>query len=301
MEKWLELLKGERDKKGAWDLFYVLGVVGAVLIAQFVGNSMMTQLLSSQPRLYKYLPVLVGCNILLNAVLLIACVYVGVKGVEKRGFKSLGLVFGKCGIKSYFKGAFIGIIMLAAVVAIIALGGGITFEVRGIAKSQYVSFGLIIVAWIVQGISEEILIRGYLFTRLSVRRGVGIGIIVSSVCFGLLHSMNMGSSGIAILNVSLSSIFLALYVLRTGNVWGVCGWHTAWNLIQGNILGLNVSGNQVAVAGEVWRGTMQSRNTLLTGGEFGIEASLATTLIMLAGIILNLFIYSEREVGSQEV
>ena len=290
MEKWLAELKGEKEKGILWDFLNVIGVVLGLYIAQMIGNSLIMQLMGSQPRIYRYLPLILGCNLLLNAIVLIGWIYLSIKVIEKRSLASIGLLSGKGTIKNYFKGALMGMVMVGITLMIIALGGGMSFEWRGIDRSQYLSFALIVIAWIVQSSSEEMLIRGYLLSRIGVRRGCAVGIIISSICLSLLHSFNLGISWMAFLNISLMSVFLGLYVLRTGNLWGACGWHTAWNLVQGNILGLNVSGNQLAVAGEVWRGKMMSKNILLTGGEFGIEASLATTLIMLAAIVFSLFI-----------
>ena len=294
MEKWLAELKGEKEKGILWDFLNVIGVVLGLYIAQMIGNSLIMQLMGSQPRIYRYLPLILGCNLLLNAIVLIGWIYLSIKVIEKRSLASIGLLSGKGAIKSYFKGTLIGVVMVGTSVMIIAMGGGMSFEWRGIDRSQYLSFVLIVIAWIVQSSSEEMLIRGYLLPRIGVRRGCAVGIIISSICLSLLHSFNPGISWMAFLNISLMSVFLGLYVLRTGNLWGACGWHTAWNLVQGNILGLNVSGNQMAMAGEVWRGKMMSKNTLLTGGEFGIEASLATTLIMLAAIVFNLFISTDQ-------
>ncbi len=294
MEEWLAELKGEKEKGVLWDFLNVIGVVLGLFIAQIIGNSLIMQLMGSQPRIYRYLPLILGGNLLLNAIVLIGWIYLSIKVIEKRSLASIGLLSGKGTIKNYFKGALMGMVMVGITIMIIALGGGMSFEWRGIDRSQYLSFGLIVLAWIVLSSSEEMLIRGYLLSRLGVRRGCAVGIMVSSICYSLLHSLNIGSNWIAIVNIGLMSIFLGVYVLRTGNLWRACGWHTAWNLVQGNILGLNVSGNQMGVAGEVWRGKMMSKNALLTGGDFGIEASLATTLIMLAAIVFNLFISTDQ-------
>lgn len=295
-DKWLEQLKEEKNKAVRWDILNMILAIGALLIAQLIGNSIIKLGLQLMPSLYSYLPLLLGINLIINASLMIFLIYLSVKCIEGKGLTSLGLIFSHKTIQSYGKGILTGTMMLLVVVAIVALGGGISFEIRGIDPSQILSFGIVILAWMIQGASEEILIRGYLLPRIGTRRGFATGIVVSSVCFGMLHLFNSGSSVIAILNISLTGIFLALYTLRAGNLWIACGWHTAWNFVQGNILGLNVSGNPIGVTGELIRGSMESHNTLLTGGEFGIEASLATTLVMLAAIIINLFWYTEERV-----
>lgn len=301
MGEWLQQFKVEKGKGIKWDLFYLILAIGGVLLAQLLGNYVLMEVLARKSELFEYPPLLVSFYFIINAALLILIVYLCVKWIEKKGFASLGLTFNDESIKAYVKGALTGTIMLVIVVAIIVLGGGLSFEKRGINTSQALPFGLMIIAWMIQGASEEILIRGYLLIRIGIRRGFVTGIMISSLCFGLLHLFNNGSSLMAILNVSLTGVFLALYTLRKGSLWSVCGWHMAWNFVQGNILGLNVSGSPISVVGEIFRGNVESHNTLLTGGEFGIEASLATTLIMLAAIIYNLFWYTENQSEEKDI
>lgn len=294
-EKWLGQLQEEKGKGVGWDLLNIILAIGILIIAAIIGDYVIISGLKLMPKLYTYQPVLIGLYMIVSTSVLILLVYLSVKWIEGRGLTSLGLIFDRRTLKSYGKGALVGAIMLVVVVAIVALGGGLSFQVRGIAASQIFPFCLMGIAWMIQGASEEILVRGYLLTRIGVRRGFAMGIIVSSLIFGILHAFNSGSSVIAILNISLTGVFLALYTLREGNLWVVCGWHTAWNFVQGNLLGLSVSGNPIGVTGELIKGTIESRNTLLTGGEFGIEASIANTLVMLAAIIINLFLYTSEQ------
>ena len=41
---------------------------------------------------------------------------------------------------------------------------------------------------------------------------------------------------------------MALYMLKTDNIWGVAALHGAWNFAQGNLVGVAVSGQDLAVA-----------------------------------------------------
>ena len=59
--------------------------------------------------------------------------------------------------------------------------------------------------------------------------------------------------------------------------------HTAWNLSQGNIYGLQVSGNEAANS-VVTALYDKNASSLITGGTFGPEGGLATTAV--AGICL---------------
>ena len=61
--------------------------------------------------------------------------------------------------------------------------------------------------------------------------------------------------------------------------------HTAWNLSQGNIYGLQVSGNEAS--NTIIKAIYASdANPLITGGTFGPEGGLATTAISCIGLVI---------------
>jgi len=82
-------------------------------------------------------------------------------------------------------------------------------------------------------------------------------------------------------NLLLCGLFLALYSLRAGSIWGICGWHGAWNWTLANVFGLAVSGHEQP---GVLFDLQAAGPELLTGGGYGPEASLVTTAVLLAGI-----------------
>ena len=73
--------------------------------------------------------------------------------------------------------------------------------------------------------------------------------------------------------------------------------HTAWNLTQGNIYGLQVSGN--TAANSAIR-TIYSENcsALITGGDFGPEGGLAVTAVtaVCLVIVIVLLVRKNRKV-----
>ncbi|RKV96881.1 MAG: CPBP family intramembrane metalloprotease, partial [Streptococcus sp.] len=75
----------------------------------------------------------------------------------------------------------------------------------------------------------------------------------------------------------------SLYLLRTDNVWGIIGLHAAWNFTQGNIYGFSVSGTGVDAA--VLNFIPKMDSSWLTGGAFGAEASVFSSLILLMAVL----------------
>jgi hypothetical protein len=64
----------------------------------------------------------------------------------------------------------------------------------------------------------------------------------------------------------------------------VCGLHFAWNFALGNVYGLPVSG--FANNGVKIFKTQQVGSDIFTGGDFGPEGGLVTTLILLIAIAI---------------
>ena len=133
-------------------------------------------------------------------------------------------------------------------------------------------------------ISEEMLVRGFALRQLE--RGIGrIGAAAAtSVAFGLLHVLNPNVSWLAIGNITLVGVWLAITVQRTGSLWLATGVHFAWNLTQAFVWGEPVSGFPVR-ASLLVRGT--PGDELWTGGGFGLEASIATTVVMGTLLLLS--------------
>ena len=66
--------------------------------------------------------------------------------------------------------------------------------------------------------------------------------------------------------------------------------HGTWNYLQGNLLGFQVSGTGADVS--IFSFTMGSGPDWLTGGEFGAEGSIITTLVLLLSLVI---VYCLRE------
>lgn len=157
-----------------------------------------------------------------------------------------------------------------------------------IGKLALVNIFVLLIGWIIQGGTEEIVTRGWLMNVLGARYGIKFGLFISSVLFGALHLFNPNVNYIAILNIILVGYLFGLYVIKTNDLWGACGIHSAWNFAQGNLFGFEVSGLDINV-GSLFDFNLTG-NSLISGGSFGPEAGLCSTLILILGIITILFL-----------
>lgn len=221
-------------------------------------------------------------------------VFFRVKVIEKRSFSSIG--FNKNNwLKKYSLGFLIGLAMMSIIVLILLPFGYITIEknpIQPVGVSAIASVLVILFGWIIQGATEEIVTRGWLLNVLSTKYNIGVGLLISSTLFGLIHLTNPNVNYIAVINIILVGLFYGLYVIKTNDLWAVCGMHSAWNFAQGNIFGFKVSGLDVSVGSLIDLNLVGS--DFVTGGIFGPEAGITATFILLASIGILLFIDKKR-------
>jgi membrane protease YdiL (CAAX protease family) len=129
---------------------------------------------------------------------------------------------------------------------------------------------------------EELVFRGYPYQKLLQWNRLFALFFVAFV-FAAVHSNNQAVTTVGLLNVFLGGIVLALAYERYRRLWFPIGFHLAWNLTTGPILGHEVSGYDTLRSLLIETG---GGADLLTGGEFGVEGSVFMTLVELVAIAL---------------
>jgi membrane protease YdiL (CAAX protease family) len=175
-------------------------------------------------------------------------------------------------------------IIFASAFAIV-LFGGFTFERAAGADLGTLFFTL--APFLALGIFEELIFRGYAFQRTVRRLGGFLALLLFALLFVAAHLGNPGMEGStrawASLNICISSVLLGLAWMRTKSLALPIGIHVGWNWAQGGILGLGVSGGKSAgFFAPVYHGAPK----WMTGGDFGLEASLPTAVVALIACAL---------------
>lgn len=206
------------------------------------------------------------------------------KLIQKRKMATLG--FRKPGmLKEYFVGLAAGLALFSAAVLLCVATGSLKFH--GISSTFSVGvFVLYLLGFMVQGMAEEVLCRGYFLISVGRRYPLAVGILANSLLFAALHLSNGGISVLAFLNLVLFGVFASVYFIKRGNIWGVGALHSIWNLAQGNLYGIRVSGMQVGCS--LLSSEMVTSRKLINGGSFGLEGGLAVTLVLTAGTLIML-------------
>lgn len=203
--------------------------------------------------------------------------------IEGRKFRTMGFFKEKAGLQ-YLSGLVIGFVMFSCVVGLAYLFGGLKFE----GKQEFsVMIFVALLGYGIQGMSEEVMCRGYFMTSVLRRHNLWWAVGLNALFFGLMHASNSGFSLFALFNLMLYAVMISLYMLRTSSLWGACAIHSIWNFAQGNFYGLPVSGLNsgasvfsMSLTGSDW----------INGGEFGLEAGIPTSVVMIISICILLFV-----------
>lgn len=142
-------------------------------------------------------------------------------------------------------------------------------------------------------LTEELLLRGYIFAVLRESVGWKWTLIGTSIVFGLLHVNNPGATPESILLVVVAGFFLGTIVLVTESLYAAWAAHFAWNWTMAAALHTAVSG--LGLATPNYR-VVDSGPDWLTGGAWGPEGGIAAGL----GMFVFLFYMFGRHLHRME-
>ena len=178
-------------------------------------------------------------------------------------------------------GLAFGAVLFAAVVGVAAIAD--VYNIIGEGGTSELLRAVISVA-MVPAFMEELLFRGILFRWLEEFGGSWFALALTSALFGLAHLFNPNATALASFAIALEAgLLLGGAYMLTRNLWMAIGLHAAWNFTQGWIFDVPVSGTDQNGMVEA----QLSGPELLSGGAFGLEASLiAMVLATAAGVML---------------
>ncbi len=187
----------------------------------------------------------------------------------------------------WIKGLFTGMLAGAALMVIpsifLLVSGRVSWQIQQVDFSSLVTVTLVSIG---VAIAEELLFRGFIFQRLIHSIGEWPAQMIIAAYFLLIHINNPGMTGnvrlIAGINIFLASIMFGLAFIRTKSLAMPIGIHFMANWVQGTVLGFGVSGNEQA---GLLRPVFADAPVWLTGGAFGLEASIPGLVCVFIAII----------------
>lgn len=234
-------------------------------------------------------------GMLASEIIMIIIVCLFCKLLQKRKMRTMGFSK-KAAVKEYLLGMAAGFACFSLAVLLSVLTGGLQLELSLTFRLSPVRvlgiFLLFLIGFMIQGMAEEVICRGYFMVSYARRYPVYAAIIANALIFAALHLLNSGISVLAFVNLFLFGVFASVYFIRRGNIWGIVAFHSVWNLVQGNFYGIKVSG--MDLSDSFLTATLTEGREVLNGGAFGLEGSLPVTLVLVAGILL-LYFWKKKE------
>ena len=206
-----------------------------------------------------------------------------VKFIEKNPLSTLGFIK-KNWLKYLGWGILISLLQMGVIALVYQVSGIGSFELNELSLEPILFILGLFPFWLLQGGTEEVATRGWLLTRIAARTNLPLAIGISSSLFGFLHLGNSGVTFLSVLNIVLDGVLAGLLLIYTDSIWLVVAQHGTWNYVQGNLLGFQVSGTGADAS--IFSFSMGAGPDWLTGGEFGAEGSIVTTLVLLLSIVI---------------
>lgn len=137
---------------------------------------------------------------------------------------------------------------------------------------------------------EEILFRGLLQRNLERALGSWAAVAISAVIFGLAHLPNANVSFAAVAVTVVAGLLFAAAYLLTRRLWLAVGMHFAWNFMSDAIFSVTTSGHP-------GKGILAGRTVgpdWLSGGAYGVEASVVTLAVFVPATVVLLLMAHRR-------
>ena len=179
------------------------------------------------------------------------------------------------------RGLGLGFIIFSLVVAVASLIGVYRITGWGTLEGW---LGVLMSAGVVAGFVEEVAFRGFIFRWVEELAGSWSALLVSALLFGFAHAGNDNATLFSSVAIAIEAgVLLGAAYMLTRSLWLAVGIHAGWNLTQGLVF-------DVAVSGFEMNGMVEARMSgpdWLSGGAFGLEASvIALVIATSAGLVM---------------
>ncbi len=207
--------------------------------------------------------------------------------IDRRSLSALGFKFDLRARRDLISGLLWGVGLMSAVFLLLLVYGEI--EIVEVSFNPASLMNIAVVMALV-AVGEEMVFRGYLLASLMESMNKYVALIAIASLFSLSHIMGPNPSVFGLINIILGGLLLGIYYIHRRNLWFPIGLHFTWNFFQGPVFGSSISGWSLDSMIQIKR----VGSELLTGGDFGFEASLITTVAMIIAIVAIHRIYRIR-------
>ncbi|HYL68404.1 MAG TPA: CPBP family intramembrane glutamic endopeptidase [Candidatus Limnocylindria bacterium] len=213
--------------------------------------------------------------------------------IEKRPFGTYGIPLQGAFGKLFWQGAAWGLAFETVEILAIYAFGGFSFGTVALAGPTLVKYAIVwAIAFILVGLFEESLFRGY--SQYTLGSGIGFwpAAAIISGLFGATHLSNPGEGWVGALSVFAFGIFGCLALRRTGNLWFIVGFHAAGDYAETFIYSTPDSG--LLAQGHLLNSSFHGPRWL-TGGTIGPEGSVFDFVVFVIAFALFNWAYPAKQ------
>lgn len=223
------------------------------------------------------------CNAIAGIIFVVSAFFLfkGLTKILKISMEDVGITK----IRLSLKWVFIAILLPVSVLGVFLLLPG-DFVLSDMSRSEMASrlASGIFFSGLGSGFVEEMLFRGFIMRLLKKRWNTAVAVMVPSLLFGIVHIIGTGYSVLSSLLVitagTLVGVMFSLISLEEKNIWNSGIVHCFWNILI--IGGALFVGSEADTTNSIVSYVLENKSFALTGGEFGIEAS----VVAVAGYLL---------------
>jgi uncharacterized protein len=195
---------------------------------------------------------------------------------ERGKLADIGLQWNRLSAANLGIGLFTGIAAALLVTAVPLLTGAAELKPSPELPFNFGSIVFVSILLLFGAIGEEMLFRGYAFQVLITLMGRYATLFPGAVIFAAAHSGNLNSSRLSLFNTFAMGALLGFAFLRSGDLWLPIGLHFGWNWTL-PLFGVKLSGFTMGMMGYAMQWKL---GALWSGGEYGPEAGLVTSLVV---------------------
>jgi uncharacterized protein len=280
-----QIFVGPNGLRAGWRMLMFIALV-AILLGGFVliragGPEAFREQYRNQGQVTITPLLMAGSEALTLLFLSVAALAMG--KLERRKFGEYGLPPRLALRKDFWVGSLTGFLAISGTLLTIFLLHG--FRITGLAiqgtaiLSSLFGWGI---AFLLAGLVEEFLFRGYIQYTLTSGIGFWPAAFVMSGLFGLGHFFNSHESARGSETVVLFGLLLCLFLRRTGNLWCAVGFHLGYDWGQ---MFYGVPDSGIVPYHNLLSSTF-SGPQWVTGGAVGPEASFLTPLALLVVAVI---------------
>jgi len=266
---WYRIFRGPNGIRSGWRLVIYVAIL-AVVSLLLQRATLAIPNLATTIRLANHGMLSPGVQFLIEGVGIISTFVAAwvMSRIERRKFGTYGVpgkgAFGRI----FWLGATFGLLFETAEMLVISAMGGFSFGTLSLASAALVKFAVLwAVGFVMVGIFEEFLFRGYVQFTLSDGIGFWPSAVLLSALFGAVHLGNPGEGWVGALSVMLFGIFAAFPLQRTGSLWFAIGFHAATDYAETFIYSVPDSG--MLASSHLLNSSLADRWNRRSGGQRG--------------------------------